>query len=131
MILQRNREKNVWEKLTRGGERVSLCLFLVDVMCLIPPFVTALLTKILVCCFFQIRYLSLVGGADVAETTRRIMRKLGTNHLWSNFNMCGRKGKRGLKTTRFFPVIVRKYWYWFIRMISSLKFCFKMCGYGS
>ena len=59
--------------------------------------------------YFQIRYLSLVGGGDAAETARRVMKKLGTNQLWSSFNVHGRKGKRGLKNTRFFPVIVSKF----------------------
>ncbi|XP_030851176.1 uncharacterized protein LOC115928253 [Strongylocentrotus purpuratus] len=55
----------------------------------------------------MIRYLSLVGGGDVNQTVRRVLKKLGTNSLWSHFNVLGRKGKRGMKTTAFFPVIVR------------------------
>nr|XP_054759088.1 uncharacterized protein LOC129265124 [Lytechinus pictus] len=55
----------------------------------------------------MINYLSLVGGVNIAQTSRRMMKKLGSNNLWSNFNVFGRKGKRGLKSTRFYPVIVR------------------------
>ncbi|XP_072047037.1 uncharacterized protein [Amphiura filiformis] len=32
----------------------------------------------------NIRHLSLVGGHDLNETIRRMMRKLGTNNLWSS-----------------------------------------------
>nr|XP_054760388.1 uncharacterized protein LOC129266559 [Lytechinus pictus] len=55
----------------------------------------------------MINYLSLIGGVNIAQTSRRIMKKLGSNNLWSDFNLFGLKGKRGLKSTRFYPVIVR------------------------
>ncbi|XP_072039748.1 uncharacterized protein [Amphiura filiformis] len=44
-------------------------------------------------CFVQfyqtkIRHLSLVGGHDLNETIRRMMRKLGTNNVWSSYKAC-------------------------------------------
>ncbi|XP_041470152.1 uncharacterized protein LOC121419762 [Lytechinus variegatus] len=55
----------------------------------------------------MITFLSLIGGSKLSQTGRRVMQKLRTNHLWSKFNILGRKGKRSLKATKFFPVIVR------------------------
>ncbi|XP_072051270.1 uncharacterized protein [Amphiura filiformis] len=55
----------------------------------------------------MIRHLSLVGGHDLNETIRRVMRKLGTNNLWSSYSVLGRKGKLSIKDSPFYKVIVK------------------------
>ncbi|XP_072020152.1 uncharacterized protein [Amphiura filiformis] len=57
----------------------------------------------------MIRHLSLVGGHDLNETIRRVMRKLGTNNLWSSYSVLGRKGKLSIKDSPFYKVIVSKF----------------------
>ncbi|XP_073672075.1 uncharacterized protein [Paramisgurnus dabryanus] len=37
-------------------------------------------------------YLSLLGGKSPGDSVRRIMRKIGTNALWANYSLKGRKG---------------------------------------
>ncbi|XP_038063670.1 uncharacterized protein LOC119734308 [Patiria miniata] len=55
----------------------------------------------------MIRYLSLLGGHDVNQSVRRVLRKIGTNQLWSSFSLLGRKGKLSLKDGSFFLVIMK------------------------
>ncbi|XP_072041503.1 uncharacterized protein [Amphiura filiformis] len=54
------------------------------------------------------KYLTMVGGGDTGETVRRMMRKVGTNNVWSQYNMVGRGGKRSFKATTVFKVIMSK-----------------------
>ena len=35
-------------------------------------------------------FLSSLGGSCMSETIRRILRKIGTNKLWSSYNLKGR-----------------------------------------
>ncbi|XP_072018671.1 uncharacterized protein [Amphiura filiformis] len=53
------------------------------------------------------KYLTMVGGGDTGETVRRMMRKVGTNNVWSQYNMVGRGGKRSFKATTVFKVIMK------------------------
>ncbi|CAB3977710.1 Hypothetical predicted protein [Paramuricea clavata] len=41
----------------------------------------------------MVKVLSALSGQNVGDTTRRIMAKLGSNKLWSQYSMKGRKGK--------------------------------------
>ncbi|XP_060786596.1 uncharacterized protein LOC132892239 [Neoarius graeffei] len=51
--------------------------------------------------------LSAVGGHDVGDTIRRMMKKLGTFQLWSQFNMKGRKKKRSFEALPLNRVIYK------------------------
>ena len=52
------------------------------------------------------KYLSLVGGEDAGATVRRMMKKIGTNNLWSHYNMEAKNAeKRRFKSTQIFKVI--------------------------
>jgi len=55
---------------------------------------------------FQVRLLSVGGGSNTAEATRRAMRKLMTSDLAQQFNFMGRGGaKRAFSTTHLKTVI--------------------------
>ena len=56
--------------------------------------------------FNQIRYLGSIGGKNVAETTRRIMRHLITNDVASRMNYAGRGGKKGIEKMRLLKVVI-------------------------
>lgn len=43
--------------------------------------------------YLQTASLATLGGNSLADTVRRIIRKLGTNSLWSHYSLKGRKGK--------------------------------------
>jgi hypothetical protein len=65
------------------------------------------------CCFmimlFQTRYLGAIGGKDVAETTRRIMRNIMTNSVAARMNFAGRGRKTGISSMNILKVIVGNY----------------------
>ncbi|XP_078147750.1 uncharacterized protein LOC144543528 [Centroberyx gerrardi] len=54
----------------------------------------------------QIDYLSLLGGKTPGDSVRRIMRKLGTNALWANYSLKGRKGKKKFQDLGVYEVII-------------------------
>ncbi|XP_042599857.1 uncharacterized protein LOC122140409 [Cyprinus carpio] len=41
----------------------------------------------------MIQFLSLMGGSNIGDAVRRILRKIATNEAWSNYSLKGRKGK--------------------------------------
>ncbi|XP_073671169.1 uncharacterized protein [Paramisgurnus dabryanus] len=52
-------------------------------------------------------YLSLLGGKSPGDSVRRIMRKIGTNALWANYSLKGRKGKRNFQDLAIYPIIIQ------------------------
>ena len=54
---------------------------------------------------FQVCMLTACGGRKVRDTVRKMMRKLGTNGLWSNYSLVGRKGKRSLKEQHIYRLL--------------------------
>ena len=38
-------------------------------------------------------YLISLGGRNVGDTVRRMLRKIGTNFLWGGYSLKGKKGK--------------------------------------
>jgi len=62
----------------------------------------------LVCCLcaVQVSTLTAVCGRKLRETMRRMMRKLGTNQLWSNYSLAGRKGKLPLNELPVFRLLL-------------------------
>ena len=58
---------------------------------------------------FQTRYLGAIGGKDVAETTRRIMRNIMTNGVAARMNFAGRGRKTGISSMIILKVIVGNY----------------------
>ena len=56
------------------------------------------------------RYLGCIGGRNVAETTRRILRHVFAIALARQLNFAGRGKKTGIAGMNFTAVIVRKYY---------------------
>ncbi|XP_077088400.1 uncharacterized protein LOC143740221 [Siphateles boraxobius] len=50
-------------------------------------------------------HLSLVGGPNPGETTRRVMRALASYSVWKEFSLKGKKGKRPLQNLNIMKVI--------------------------
>ncbi|XP_069178532.1 uncharacterized protein [Procambarus clarkii] len=46
----------------------------------------------------QVQTLSQMGGASCGDTVRRMMRRIGTYGVWSQYSLVGRKRKRVFKT---------------------------------
>jgi hypothetical protein len=55
---------------------------------------------------FKVRYLGSVGGKDVADTTRHVMRDLMTNAVAGRMNFVGRGGKTAIRNMRLLKVII-------------------------
>ncbi|XP_062336309.1 uncharacterized protein LOC134035324 [Osmerus eperlanus] len=55
----------------------------------------------------MIRYLSLLGGNNIGDGVRRILKKIGTNELRKGFSLKGRKGKRPFNHLLIFDVVIR------------------------
>ena len=55
---------------------------------------------------FQVRYLGIIGGKDVAETTRRIMRSLMTTGVARQMNFAGRGSKTGISEMKILEIVV-------------------------
>ena len=72
-------------------------------------FLIYFISSICTFCFLQVKYLSLVGGSSVGDSVRRMMRKIGTNNMWSKFNMEGRHSKKAFKNTQIMRVITSMY----------------------
>jgi hypothetical protein len=56
----------------------------------------------------QVRYLGAIGGKDVAETTRRILRNLMTNAVARRMNFAGRGSKTGISELKILDVVIGK-----------------------
>lgn len=56
--------------------------------------------------YFQIDWLSLMGGNTPGESVRRLLRKLGTNALWAQYSLKGRKGKKNFQELEICNVII-------------------------
>ncbi|XP_077081855.1 uncharacterized protein LOC143735568 [Siphateles boraxobius] len=52
-------------------------------------------------------HLSLIGGANPGEVTRRIMRAVASSSVWKNYSLHGKKGKKTLLHTAVYQVIKR------------------------
>lgn len=59
-------------------------------------------------CCSQIRYLGAIGGKDIAETTRRVLRSLMANSVAQQMNFVGRGQKRGIQQMRLLQVVIGK-----------------------
>ena len=57
---------------------------------------------------FQIKVLSALRGQSLGDTTRRIMCKLGTYKMWSQYSLKGRKGKLSFNDVSLCTVIKSK-----------------------
>jgi hypothetical protein len=55
-----------------------------------------------------VRHLGSVGGKDVADTTRHVMRDLMTNIVAGRMNFIGRGGKTAIKNMKLLKVIFGK-----------------------
>ena len=60
----------------------------------------------MVCCLVQVCYLGNIGGKDVADTTRRIMRTLMTNGVARRVNFAGRGRKTGIAEMKLLNAVV-------------------------
>lgn len=58
--------------------------------------------------FVQSRYLGCIGGKDVADTTRRIMKQVFAIPLARELNFAGRGEKTGIGAMEITAVIIRK-----------------------
>jgi len=58
--------------------------------------------------FFQSRYLGCIGGRNVKETTRRILKQVFSISLARQLNFAGRGEKYGIGKTDTCAVIIRK-----------------------
>jgi hypothetical protein len=56
----------------------------------------------------QVRYLGSVGGKDVAETTRRVLRSNMTDAVAVCMNFAGRRGKVAIENMKILRVIIGK-----------------------
>ena len=45
----------------------------------------------------QVLFLTSQGGHDSGDCLRRIMKRIGTNHLWSQYSLRGQKQKRSFQ----------------------------------
>ena len=57
---------------------------------------------------FQVKYLSSLGGDGCNATLRKITEKLGTQTLWQQYSVKGRKGKLALNGLPIYLVILSK-----------------------
>ena len=57
----------------------------------------------------QVNYLGAIGGKDVAETTRRILRSLMTNGVARRMNFAGRVSKTGISDLKILDVVIGRY----------------------
>lgn len=66
-----------------------------------------MIVKLAVCDFLvQVRYLGSLGGKDVAETTRRVLRDLLHNSVAVQMNFSGRGGKHPIQNLKVLKVII-------------------------
>jgi len=55
---------------------------------------------------YKVSYLGTVGGKDVADTTRRILRCLMTNTVARRMNFAGRGSKTGIAEMKILDVVI-------------------------
>ncbi|XP_069167566.1 uncharacterized protein [Procambarus clarkii] len=55
----------------------------------------------------MVQTLSQMGGASCGDTVRRMMRRIGTYGVWSQYSLVGRKRKRVFKTLDICNVIIK------------------------
>jgi hypothetical protein len=63
----------------------------------------------ILCCALQIRYLGAIGGKDIAETTRRVLRSVMANSVAQKMNFIGRGQKTGIQQMRLLQVVIGKH----------------------
>ncbi|XP_069160272.1 uncharacterized protein [Procambarus clarkii] len=56
---------------------------------------------------YKVQTLSQMGGASCGDTVRRMMRRIGTYGVWSQYSLVGRKRKRVFKTLDICNVIIK------------------------
>jgi hypothetical protein len=56
----------------------------------------------------QIKYLGSIGGKDVADTTRNVLRSLMNNSVAARMNFVGRGGKMAIQNMKLLHVIIGK-----------------------
>jgi hypothetical protein len=54
----------------------------------------------------QCRYLGAIGGKDLTESIRRILRSVMTNSVARQMNFAGRGGKKAIRDIRLHKVII-------------------------
>ena len=60
----------------------------------------------MLCVLYKVSYLGTIGGNDVAETTRRILRCLVTNVVACRMNFTGRGSKTAIAEMKILDVII-------------------------
>jgi len=53
-------------------------------------------------------YLGAIGGKDIADTTRRVLRQLMTNNVARRMNFAGRGSKTGIAEMKILDVVIGK-----------------------
>ncbi|KAL3886165.1 hypothetical protein ACJMK2_026174, partial [Sinanodonta woodiana] len=51
-------------------------------------------------------YLSSLGGSNLRDSVRRMMKRLGTKRLWSPYSFIGRKGKKAFQDILLCRVLI-------------------------
>lgn len=59
--------------------------------------------------FLKVNYCGALCGADVGDSARRILAKIGSNNLWSSYSLKGRRGKMAFKSTAVCRLVKSKY----------------------
>ncbi|VDI63125.1 Hypothetical predicted protein [Mytilus galloprovincialis] len=54
-----------------------------------------------------VRVLGALGGSNIGDTLRRIMRRIGSNSLWSLFSLKGKNKKTSLKAEPIYKIITK------------------------
>lgn len=69
----------------------------------------------------KVQYLGAVGGKDVADTTRRILRCLMTNGVARRMNFAGRGQKHGISELKILDVVIGKELLYFAQAVVALS----------
>jgi hypothetical protein len=76
----------------------------------------------------QCRYLGAIGGKDLTESTRRILRSVMTNSVARQMNFAGRGGKKAIRDMRLLQVIIgNKTVVLIFPKVFKCLFIFKIC----
>jgi hypothetical protein len=76
----------------------------------------------------QCRYLGAIGGKDLTESTRRIMRRVITNSVARQINFAGRGGKKAIRDMKLLQVIIgNKAVVLILPKVFKCLFIFKIC----
>lgn len=68
----------------------------------------------------KVTFLIAVGGEDLGATVRLMLKKIGTNKLWSNYSFKGKKKKQSFQNLAVCGAIVSKCHHCFLNYV--LKF---------